>query len=729
MSGTEPTSKESTPGTSPDDVSTPDFHEIVDLTVDKKVQRLNFLVERSKIYASILSERLASSKSKLSAVAEQEEDQQPPKKKRDTKKVKKEKKNSQRSILSYIKETGDSETTEPTLTPHRTLQPRHVTGGILHAYQLAGVEWMMSLFENGLNGILADEMGLGKTVQVIAFLAHLLEHDINGPFLIVAPLSTIQNWKNEFARFAPSIDVVKYHGTPVQRATLRAEINRKSKNPPIIVTSYEIIINDCKHLGRYDWKYIIVDEGHRLKNMNCRLIKQLKKFKSANRMLLTGTPLQNNLSELWSLLNFLLPDIFSDLELFQAWFENAGADVDDLGETVNDNLIQSLHAILRPFLLRRLKVDVSKFLPDKREYVIYGGLTNDQTELYKRLLNRSARDYVVEKILEARGHKTRGAQPPEHTAKRYRKSVSYLEPDVEDEFESGEDVSEDEDNHKDDDGDDVTQRMVRQAARETSAKSFQNIMMQLRLVCNSPFLFYYPWTDDQTVDERIVTSSGKMILADKLARRLVAKGHKVLVFSQFTKMLDILEDWVTDIRRWKYCRIDGRTSQDDRQQQIDLFNNDDDYKIFLLSTRSGGLGINLTAADSVILFDSDWNPQQDLQAMDRVHRIGQTRPVVIYRLTTSSTVEEVLLRRAGQKRMLEQLVIENGKFKGLWNDKSQEEVIHKMETALQKNNVSNVKIGGITQRDFEIILDRSPEAYQRARDKTENLSENIATVI
>jgi ATP-dependent DNA helicase len=198
-----------------------------------------------------------------------------------------------------------------------------VTGGALRDYQLAGVEWLISLWENGLNGILADEMGLGKTLQTISFLAHLKSMQVSGPYLIVAPLSTLANWVNEFKRFAPSINVILYHGSKEERQHM---INRKmpkkketSSDFPVVVTSYEIIMNDRKHLQRYNWKYIVVDEGHRIKNMNCRLIKELKTYSSANRLLLTGTPLQNNLAELWSLLNFLLPDIFDDLDMFQSW--------------------------------------------------------------------------------------------------------------------------------------------------------------------------------------------------------------------------------------------------------------------------------------------------------------------------------------------------------------------------------------------------------------------------
>lgn len=274
----------------------------------------------------------------------------------------------------------DESKIKPTISAR---QPALVTGGVLRDYQLAGVEWLISLWENGLNGILADEMGLGKTLQTISFIAHLKSMKVAGPYLIVAPLSTLANWVNEFKRFTPTINVLLYHGTKEERQHM---INRKMSKKketsfefPVIVTSYEIVMNDRKYLQRYNWKYIVVDEGHRIKNMNCRLIRELKSYASANRLLLTGTPLQNNLAELWSLLNFLLPDIFDDLDMFQSWqverkkglisilihfFRFDFSDINNksgqdriIKEEEEDKIVTSLHTILKPFLLRRLKTD------------------------------------------------------------------------------------------------------------------------------------------------------------------------------------------------------------------------------------------------------------------------------------------------------------------------------------------------------------------------------------
>jgi len=301
-----------------------------------------------------------------------------------------------------------------------------VTGAKLRDYQLAGVQWMISLYENGLNGILADEMGLGKTLQTISFLAHLRSKGTWGPFLIVCPLSVLNNWVMEFEKFAPSIPVVMYHGTPDHRAELRATTlqppssagvgaakkgrgGRKSTGSmfssgsnttssfPIVVTTYEICMKDQKFLSGFMWKYIVVDEGHRLKNLDCKLIRELKTYTSANRLILTGTPLHNNLAELWSLLNFILPDIFDDLDSFQQWFNFDDMHSGDESLLNKSSVVTSLHAILKPFLLRRLKVDVEKDLPPKKEYLLYAPLTRQQKDIYQAIVNRQIRQYLVNK--------------------------------------------------------------------------------------------------------------------------------------------------------------------------------------------------------------------------------------------------------------------------------------------------------------------------------------------
>lgn len=263
--------------------------------------------------------------------------------------------------------------------------------------------------------------------------------------------------------------------------------------------------------------------------------------------------------------------------------------------------------------------------------------------------------------------------------------------------------------------------LTSQTEQEIGQKKLQNPVMQARLVCDSPHNFYWPWDpqDATAVDETLVTASGKMLLLDRLLTRLLTKGHKVLIFSQFKTQLDILQDWTSQLRSWPCCRIDGAISQTDRQSQIQAFNTDPSFKIFLLSTRAGGLGINLVAADTVILYDSDWNPQQDLQAQDRAHRIGQTKPVIVYRLATKGTVEQTLLEKAGSKRRLERLIIQKGKFRSLLDSAGGQNDVEELKKALGEDEFERFEAGAdpssiLSDKDLEILTDRSEEAYERA---------------
>ena len=334
-----------------------------------------------------------------------------------------------KTVTEALEEAAAEHTAKPSGLGAQDLrsanQPRAVTGGVMRSYQLEGLNWLTSLYENGLNGILADEMGLGKTIQTISFLAFLREKGTNGPFLVVAPLSTLSNWIDEFERWTPSIPTVLYHGTPTQRADIRRERlrNEQDENFPIVCTSYEICMNDRKFLSQYNWKFIIIvshstyfhekkvwlipaqDEGHRLKNLNCRLIKELKQYRSANRLLITGTPLQNNLAELWSLLNFLLPEVFDTLDNFESFFDFSAILQKDghkqiLMEEKKNALVGSLHAILKPFLLRRIKTDVETDLPKKREYILYAPLTAPQKELYRQIKEGNVREYLEQQLVD-----------------------------------------------------------------------------------------------------------------------------------------------------------------------------------------------------------------------------------------------------------------------------------------------------------------------------------------
>ncbi|KAI9824382.1 MAG: hypothetical protein M1832_001917 [Thelocarpon impressellum] len=783
--------------------------------IDPKFKRLEFLLKQSKVYSSILMAKIQQQRDNAKDTEQRQESKQKPtetgrgelnseatntrkstrgaaatnniqsdaqsKKKEiaSTKKIPsraKSKKVAGSGIAAYFKKedleatsgntsiaealeeaVGEQEANPSKLGAEVTRsanQPELVTGGIMRGYQLEGLEWLKSLYENGLNGILADEMGLGKTVQTISFLAFLRSKRSFGPFLIAAPLSTLSNWVEEFARWTPDIPVVLYHGLKQEREVIRQSqlSGRKDEKFPVVCTSYEICMNDRNHLANMGWKFIIIDEGHRLKNFNCRLIRELKSYDSANRLLITGTPLQNNLSELWSLLNFLMPEIFDQLESFESWFDFSALKEKDghkqilVGERKN-HVISSLHAILKPFLLRRVKADVETSLPKKREYMLYAPLTTTQKELYRQILEGNSRAYLQDKVVERmtasgtctpKGSRSAslkrkaesGTSTPNKSAKSSRASTpasggrslrgtrrkDYSEPKDSDSFVAKEEHHDSEELDEDEQEALERAKTVALAKKEIANKKLQNPVMQLRLACNSPHNFYWPWENDETPDDSLITESGKMMLMNRLVPALFERGHKVLVFSQFKTQLDIIEDWATLINGWKVCRIDGQVKQDDRRTQIKSFNTDPEFNLFLLSTRAGGQGINLAAADTVILFDSDWNPQQDLQAQDRAHRIGQTRPVIVYRLATKGTVEQTLLEKADGKRRLEKLVIQKGKFRSLMG-KGGEDEAEELQRILTQDDFEKYDIGGegiFSERDLDVLMDRSEEAYSRA---------------
>ncbi|KAG0146424.1 hypothetical protein CROQUDRAFT_44473 [Cronartium quercuum f. sp. fusiforme G11] len=609
-------------------------------------------------------------------------------------------------------------------------QPALLTGAKMRPYQLAGMHWLATLYENGLNGILSDEMGLGKTLQTIAFLCYLRERGVWGPFLIVCPLSTVANWVNEFERFCPTVPVVLYHGSKDERTSLRASrmappeddpkawlgkpvgkrpvkrarsANGKSgltawtgtntkETFPVVVTSYEIVMNDRQFLSQYAWSYIVVDESHRLKNLECKLVQELKSYTSANRLLLTGTPLHNNLKELWSLLNFILPEIFDDYSSFEQWFDlsSVTAATDSaaaLSSAQAQHIVSNLHAILKPFMLRRMKSEVETSLPKKKEYLLSAPLTAQQKELYDAVINKSLRALLVNQKSKAAEESSDDDDTPlalmkkpsqrlslARNTKATRKLHGYAEISDKQFFDDVElGICSEIDQSLNESVKTSEERLMskpeaqnRAAVKSVNQMKLQNVVMQLRKVCNHPWLFDWPidpQTGEYSVGAGLISSSGKMLLLDKLLKGLFERGHKVLIFSQFTSMLDIIQDWATDLNGWRVCRIDGSTSQDERRAQMKDFNQSegpDACSLFLLSTRAGGVGINLVAADTVILFDSDWNPQQDLQAQDRVHRIGQTKPVLVFRLVSGNTIESKILQKASQKRKLETLVIGTG---------------------------------------------------------------------
>ena len=426
--------------------------------------------------------------------------------------------------------------------------------------------------------------------------------------------------------------------------------------------------------------------------------------------------------------------------------------------------VASLHAILKPFLLRRVKADVETDLPKKREYILYAPLTPVQKELYRKIREGDIQDFLEKKAAERISReKARSQKPPaskgmkrkagdedaapNKSAKSSRSSTpassarsrrkgfkrsSYAEVSDRAYFKHMADSSESEEigeeERKEQERADTLSlaskvpaqcpqySLTRSLGKEVSRKKLQNPIMQLRLVCNSPHHFSRPWADDADPDSSLVTDSGKMSLLDRLVPPLLGAGHKIILFSQFSKQLDLLQDWATVLRDWQVCRIDGSVPVEERNAQIAAFNEDPECRLFLLSTRAGGLGINLTAADTVILFDSDWNPQQDLQAQDRAHRIGQKRPVIVYRLATKGTVEQTLLEKADGKRRLEKLVIQKDKFRSLLRTGDDEDGADDLQRLLATDDFENYDPRGamLTDDDLRVLMDRSEAAFERA---------------
>ncbi|XP_074271286.1 chromatin structure-remodeling complex protein SYD-like [Silene latifolia] len=472
-----------------------------------------------------------------------------------------------------------------------TEQPAGIQGGKLREYQMNGLRWLVSLYNNHLNGILADEMGLGKTVQVISLLCYLMEaKNDRGPFLVVVPSSVLPGWEREMSFWAPGINKIIYAGPPEERRRLfKDSIVHQKFN--VLLTTYEYLMNkhDRPKLSKIHWHYVIIDEGHRIKNASCKLNADLKHYHSSHRLLLTGTPLQNSLEELWALLNFLLPNIFNSSEDFSQWFnkpfEGNGDNSPDealLSEEENLLIINRLHQVLRPFVLRRLKHKVENELPEKIERLV-----RCEASAYQKLLMMR-----VEENLGSLGM--------------------------------------------------------------TKGRAIHNTVMELRNICNHPYLSHLHVEEvDSLIPKHflppIIRLCGKLEMLDRLLPKLKETNHRVLFFSTMTRLLDIMEDYLV-WKQYRYLRLDGHTSGQDRGALIEKFNQPDSpFFIFLLSIRAGGVGVNLQAADTVIIFDTDWNPQVDLQAQARAHRIGQKKDVLVLRLETVKSVEEQVRAAAEHK--------------------------------------------------------------------------------
>ncbi|ESS65473.1 transcription activator [Trypanosoma cruzi Dm28c] len=540
---------------------------------------------------------------------------------------------------------------------HLTETPSYIRGK-LRPYQIEGVNWLLGLFSRNINGILADEMGLGKTLQTIATLAYLkFTYGLPGPHLVVCPKSVMGNWYRELKQWCPALNAFKFHGT----SEIRPQLIKSHLQPhdklkyDIIVTTFEMVIEELPTFKRIHWQYLVVDEAHKLKNEEGRVHTALDSLNTNHRLIITGTPLQNNLKELWALLHFLAPRLFENAESFEAWFDTASGQQDS-------NAMSNMHKILAPLMIRRIKSEVSTGIPPKKEIYVACKLTKTQRKWYMHVLAKDA-----EALNKASGG---------------------------------------------------------------SMSSLTNIMMNLRKVINHPYMMDGGEEGPPFItDERIVKHSGKMMILDKLLYRLrreKEEKHKVLIFSQFTTMLDILEDYC-GMRGFRVCRIDGNTSGYDRDAQMAAFNSpNSDYFIFLLSTRAGGLGINLQAANHVVIYDSDWNPQMDLQAQDRAHRIGQKRVVRVYRFITEGTVEEKIYRRALKKLYLDAMVVQHGRMQGRGgNNVSKEELLSMIKFGAEE--IFKTKDEDITEADIDQLFDGEEKSKQLTSAIKEQIQMSLAS--
>ncbi|KAG9451421.1 hypothetical protein H6P81_011386 [Aristolochia fimbriata] len=701
----------------------------------------------------------------------------------------------------------------------------------LREYQHIGLDWLVTMYEKRLNGILADEMGLGKTIMTIALLAHLAcEKGIWGPHLIVVPTSVMLNWETEFLKWCPAFKILTYFGSAKERK-LKRQGWLKPNYFHVCITTYRLVIQDSKVFKRKKWKYLILDEAHLIKNWKSQRWQTLLNFNSKRRILLTGTPLQNDLMELWSLMHFLMPHIFQSHQEFKDWFSNPISGMVDGQEKVNKEVVDRLHNVLRPFILRRLKRDVEKQLPKKYEHVMYCRLSKRQRNLYEDFIASSETQAtlasanffgmisIIMQLRKVCNHPdlfegrpiissfdmigidmqlsssacsilSRGPfsnvdlnglsilfTPFEFHMTSWEAeelaaiaTPSNLIKDAPDYLESLVKVGSGspmaggsrKKMHGSNIFDEIQKALWEERVKEAKERAasiawwnslqcrkkpvygrdlrelvtikhpvsdifeqkmnpscYLNFSSKLADVILSPverfekmvdliesFMFAIPaarvpfpvcWCSKvgspvflppsykekcsevfapllspirpavvrrqvYFPDRRLIQfDCGKLQELSVLLRRLKSEGHRALIFTQMTKMLDILEAFI-NLYGYTYMRLDGSTQPEERQTLMQRFNTNPKIFLFILSTRSGGVGINLVGADTVIFYDSDWNPAMDQQAQDRCHRIGQTREVHIYRLISECTIEENILKKANQKRALDDLVIQSGGY-------------------------------------------------------------------
>ncbi|XP_056323369.1 SWI/SNF-related matrix-associated actin-dependent regulator of chromatin subfamily A containing DEAD/H box 1b isoform X3 [Danio aesculapii] len=499
----------------------------------------------------------------------------------------------------------------------------------LKPYQLIGLNWLVLLHQNKLSGILADEMGLGKTIQAISFLAHLYQEGNPGPHLITVPASTLDNWVRELNLWCPSFKVLVYYGSAEDRKYMRYEILNQIVEYNIIVSTYNLAIgnsSDRSLFCKLKLEYAVFDEGHLLKNMNSLRYRHLMAINAKYRLLLTGTPLQNNLLELMSLLNFIMPNMFSSsTSQIAKMFSMKSSEEQSSFER---DRITHAKLIMKPFILRRVKSEVLKQLPAKEEQVEFCAMSERQQELYSALLHKLKHSSNGEK------------RELTNVMMQLRKMSNH--PLLHRQFYTTEKLK----------------AMSKLMLKEPSHRDADPALIKEDMEVLSDFELHrlcqqYSALHEYQLDTDVLLDSGKLSLLTQLLNSLKEKGDRVVLFSQFTMMLDILEVFLRH-HKHRYNRLDGSTPMSDRIGLIDQFNTDQDIFVFLLSTRAGGLGINLTSANVVILHDIDCNPYNDKQAEGRCHRVGQTKTVKVIKLISKDSIEDTMLRIGERKLKLEQ---------------------------------------------------------------------------
>ncbi|KMS99989.1 hypothetical protein BVRB_1g018280 isoform A [Beta vulgaris subsp. vulgaris] len=490
----------------------------------------------------------------------------------------------------------------------------------LKPHQIDGVLWLIRRYLLGVNVILGDEMGLGKTLQAIAFLCYLkFCRRLPGPFLVLCPLSVIDGWVSEIGKFASKLRVLRYVGEKEHRRILRKtmyeHVQARSSSSDVsllpfdvLLTTYDIALIDQDFLSQFQWHYTVIDEAQRLKNPSSVLYGVLReRYVMPRRLLMTGTPIQNNLSELWALMHFCMPSVFGTLEQFLHTFKAVGdASAGHDGAAVKES-INTLKCLLGAFMLRRTKSKLVEcgtlVLPPLTEITVMVPLVALQKSVYTSILRKEL------------------------------------------------------------------PRLLALASGTSNVQSLQNVVVQLRKACSHPYLFPGIEPEPYEEGEHLVQASGKLMVLDQLLQKLHESGHRVLLFAQMTQTLDILQDYL-ELRRYSYERLDGSVRAEERFAAIRNFSvstsgnlnsesSEQGAFVFLISTRAGGVGLNLMAADTVVFYEQDWNPQVDRQALQRAHRIGQMNHVLSINLVTGRSIEEVIMQRAQKKLQLSHNIIDD----------------------------------------------------------------------